>query len=485
MKRLILVLICAIATFNCIAQNGRIVRGVVYDYSGMPLPGATLTPVGTQLKYTAVSDGTFQFEVPYDARFIEASKPGYLSQKVEIDGGYMVFKLKIDKKYEEKIAKEEAERARAAQEAAMLLQREAEARAWAAEQERLAKQRAEEAARLAAQREAEIKARAEEYERMVRLKAEEEARLAAEREAAEKARAEEEKRQAELRALEEARLAAEREAAAKARAEEEKRLAQLKAEEDARLAAEREAAAKAIAEEEERLAQLKAEEEARLAAEREAAIMAKKAQMDSLMSVKAEAKAQKKAVADAYDAQYRNKGFVHGIEAGYIFSLMERYVIYENYGKRSYSTLNPAELVYSAGYRFNNWVSVGAGAGIVYEFTDLRAYGDKFSPVYKDNGSHEYSNVGVPVFLNAKFYLSRGKHQPMVSVSGGTYYWVSTGIIDDICLELGLGYNYRLGYRSNVYVMASFKSYPYLTANTRIMSRSADFGPCLKLGITL
>ena len=352
MRRFVLTMFCAILSIAGMAQNTRTVKGMVMTTDEEPLSGATIRVLGSNSSVESSHDGRFEIEAPTHAKEIEALKDGYFNSRAEIDGTYIVFKLKFDKKgaknkaaeanakreaelearlvalenaksqnvvseeeLEEKIRAEvEAEiRAKLEEEARVKAEMEAKIRAELeakAKAEAEAKIKAETEARLKAEVEAKIKAEEEarlKAEAAVKAKAEEEARLKAE--AAAKAKAEEEARlkaeaAAKAKAEEEARLKAE--AAAKAKAEEEVRLkaeaaAKAKAEEEARLKAE--AAAKAKAEEEARLkaeaaAKAKAEEEARLKAE-----AAAKAKAEEEARLKAEAVAKAKAEAEAKQKQ--------------------------------------------------------------------------------------------------------------------------------------------------------------------------------------
>ena len=181
-----------------VAQNTRPVRGVVFDASGVPMVGATLTAIGSTDKTTSSTDGTFEMMVSPYTKSIEASKEGFISATAEVDGSYLVFKLAVDKKYLENKAKEE--------EAARLA---AEAKAKAEEEARLAEERRIAAEKLAAEKAEAARLAAEEKARLA-----EEKRIAAEKLAAERA--------------EQARLAAEakaRQEAEQARLAEEQRLA--------------------------------------------------------------------------------------------------------------------------------------------------------------------------------------------------------------------------------------------------------------------
>lgn len=137
------------------AQNQRIVKGYVYDANGRPLPGATVSPVGSNTLYQLhESDGSFSISVSFAYNQLTASCSGYVPVTKEIDGSYLLFYLQVDV---------EAERARIA----------AEERARREEEARI---RAEEDAKIRAQKEEEARIKAEET---AKIRAEQE-RLAAE-----------------------------------------------------------------------------------------------------------------------------------------------------------------------------------------------------------------------------------------------------------------------------------------------------------------
>ena len=91
------------------AQATRPVRGVVFDGSGVPMAGATLTAIGSTASQVSGADGTFEMMVSPYTKLIEASKEGFISAQAEVDGSYLVFKLQVDKKYAENKAKAEEE----------------------------------------------------------------------------------------------------------------------------------------------------------------------------------------------------------------------------------------------------------------------------------------------------------------------------------------------------------------------------------------
>lgn len=200
-RKISLILLCCIASLTIVAQNTRLVKGVVFSDQEIPLKGATITLVGMPGSTQTDENGLFEFSVSPYAKQVEATCEGYFPKKAEIDGTYLIFKLKVDKKYAQKKAKEE------------------EAARKAAQKEAKAKAKAEEQARLAAEKGTKEKAQAAEQ-----------ARLTAERKA---------RQEAETKTKEQAHIAAQHNAEAKA--EEQARLAAEKAERDslAKIAAEK------------------------------------------------------------------------------------------------------------------------------------------------------------------------------------------------------------------------------------------------------
>ena len=290
MKRIILIIFCAILSIAGMAQNTSVVKGMVMNADEEPLSGATVRVLGFSNSTVSSHDGKFEMTIPVHAKEIQASKDGYFESVAEIDGTYIIFKLKFDKKG----AKNKAAESNARRDA------ELEARLVALENAKAHVEVKDKNVGKVSEAELEEKIRAE-VEAKIRAEMEEEARLKAEMEA--KIRAElEAKAEAELRTKLEAEARIKAEVAAKAKAEEEARLkaeaaAKAKAEEEARLKAE--AAARAKAEEEARLkaeaaAKAKAEEEARLKAE-----AAARAKAEEEARLKAEVAAKAKAEEEA------------------------------------------------------------------------------------------------------------------------------------------------------------------------------------------
>ena len=280
MKRIILIIFCAILSIAGMAQNTSVVKGMVMNADEEPLSGATVRVLGFSNSTVSSHDGKFEMTIPVHAKEIQASKDGYFESVAEIDGTYIIFKLKFDKKGAKNKAAESNARRDAELEARLIALENAKAHVEVKDKNVGKVSEAELEEKIRAEVEAKIRA---EMEEEARLKAEMEAKIRAELEA---------KAEAELRTKLEAEARIKAEVAAKAKAEEEARLkaeaaAKAKAEEEARLKAE--AAARAKAEEEARLkaeaaARAKAEEEARLKAE-----VAAKAKAEEEARLKAEA----------------------------------------------------------------------------------------------------------------------------------------------------------------------------------------------------
>ena len=206
MKRLLLIVCALLLSGTLIAQNTRLIKGIVRAKDGTPLKGAIIKSSSDDVSVTAAEGGAFEIKVSPYTTYLEVTMDKYIPARAEIDGSYVFVYLKFDKQYAYAVALAEAQKIAAAQ-------KEAVAKAKAEEQERIAAQKN-------AEKEAETKA-----------KAEEQARLIAQKEAAAKAKVEEQERIA-------AQKNAEKEAETKAKAEEQARLtAQREAESQAKLLA--------------------------------------------------------------------------------------------------------------------------------------------------------------------------------------------------------------------------------------------------------
>lgn len=192
--------------------------------------------------------------------------------------------------------------------------------------------------------------------------------------------------------------------------------------------------------------------------------------------------------ANAENIQYRNSGLIHTFEAGYKYPIAsESKIIYENLGVRKVKTLHPLELTYSIGYRFSNWVSLSVGSGLSYEAVDLRRYGDKIVSEYVVSGilsEDVYSNVDIPLLLDLRVYLSQNKFQPFLALKGGMYMLNSSALL----LDGGIGCNFRLNKRCNLYLLASASLYPSIwgtSGEEPVMGRRNALAPGFKIGFSL
>ncbi len=434
MKRYLLLGLCVLVSFVGFAQSDRVVRGVVMDVNDTPLVDATIKAVSSSETMKTGPGGMFTMTVSPFVKFIEASYEGYISMLAEIDGSYLIFRLKEDKKYWDNKAK-------------------AEAAAKAAEEEaRLAEQKRIEAERLEAERLAAEKAKAEEAARLA-----EEKRLAAEKAAAEKAAAEKAKAEEAARIAEQKRLAAEKAAAEKAAAEkakaeeaariaEQKRLEQERIAEQKRLAAEKAAAEKAAAEKAKAEEAARIAEQKRLAAEKAAAEKAARLGVEKTRTEKVVANTE--GVIKAKNVKEKLKGYNSYLEVTY--SLTER---------QDWLGLN-----YIGGYKFNNrfFLGVGLGANVAYDWR-------KMNPIPKGLLIKTVSNYSFPAFVHFRANFLKGKVSPLFALSAGVRYAPN----QELPLELGvikyntfgmmanpqIGLNFRASKNFGVYFTAGYECF--------------------------
>ena len=486
MKRLLFIALCCLLPLMGAAQATRPVRGVVFDGSGVPMAGATLTAIGSTASQVSGTDGTFEMMVSPYTKFVEASKEGYITAQAEVDGSYLVFKLQVDKKYAENKAKAEEEARKAAEAENARLAAEAEAARLAAEkveQERKAaeeRKRIEEEKRIAAEKVAAEKAERDRLAAEAKAKAEEEKRIAAEKAAAEKAEAAKRAAEEKARIAEEKRIAAEKAAAEKAEkarlaAEEKKRI-----EEEKRIAAEKAAAEKA--------------ERQRIAAEeksKQSAVKASKEDDGSRLAKQEEAKAKKAEAKKARIEEWKQaslKGYRSMVEFAFMmdFDLMPSY-----------------NLHYIGGYQINNYLYVGAGAGVCLH-----------ESVFGDNAIAEWSQepqtgflplkfVNVPVFAYFRANFINRRCTPYFAVAAGyrfstkhyfnmpwdnqSEHYSTSGLL----INPQLGVNLRMTNRADVYLAAGFnmQQMPVFNAGESTMfdakfGKKFCYGFDLRLGFT-
>lgn len=132
MKRLLL-LLCVMLPCVGMAQ-GRIVKGIVFGPNDTPFEGVVVCAVGSTESTITDKGGNFELSVSPYATFVEAKMEGFITSRTEIDGSFLMIRLKQDKKYWEEKAKAEA------------------AERLAAEKAETARLKAEEGARIAEQK---------------------------------------------------------------------------------------------------------------------------------------------------------------------------------------------------------------------------------------------------------------------------------------------------------------------------------------------
>lgn len=132
MKRLLLLLCVMLPCFSM--AQGRIVKGIVFGPNDTPIEGVAVCAVGSTESTTTDKGGNFELSVSPYATFVEAKMEGFITSRAEIDGSFLMIRLKQDKKYWEEKAKAEA------------------AERLAAEKAEAARLKAEEGARIAEQK---------------------------------------------------------------------------------------------------------------------------------------------------------------------------------------------------------------------------------------------------------------------------------------------------------------------------------------------
>ena len=109
MRRILKLAVCIVLllpSLLAIAQtNGRIVKGVVLDEGGSPVPSVVILAEGGS-KYEPNPDGSFSIQVPFQCRHLEFSAPFYHKVTMEVDGSFLYVKMQFDKEAKEAVEKE-------------------------------------------------------------------------------------------------------------------------------------------------------------------------------------------------------------------------------------------------------------------------------------------------------------------------------------------------------------------------------------------
>lgn len=107
--------------------QGRIVKGIVFGPNDTPIEGVAVCVVGSTESTTTDKGGNFELSVSPYATFVEAKMEGFITSRAEIDGSFLMIRLKQDKKYWEEKAKAETARLKAEEEARIAEQKRIEA----------------------------------------------------------------------------------------------------------------------------------------------------------------------------------------------------------------------------------------------------------------------------------------------------------------------------------------------------------------------
>lgn len=92
-------MLCLAIYVGSLAQNNRIVYGMVVDKDGCPIINAMVMPIGLQQSVVTGDDGKFQISVPYSVREMRVSAKGCYAQVQEIDGSFLLFKMNYNSNY--------------------------------------------------------------------------------------------------------------------------------------------------------------------------------------------------------------------------------------------------------------------------------------------------------------------------------------------------------------------------------------------------
>lgn len=451
MKKLFTVLLLLAVCLALQAQDFTKVKGVVVDASGTPIVGATVTAVGTKVSTRTGSGGSFELMVPSSVRYVRVQKSMYLAKNAAVSGSMRV-SLEIDKEAAERAAAEKAAAAKAAAEKARI---------------------AAEKARLAAE-----KAKAEEE---ARARAAEEARQKAIRDSIAQVEKEREKEriiaEARIRVAAEMRAKAIRDSLAQVEKERLEAEARARAAEEARQQAIRDSIARVEARQQairDSIAAVRAREifvRDSIAAAEARAIFVR----DSIAAALKQQKKDAKKAADAeYDARFRNRGIENTIEFGYAYQLpmgKMRELRYLYSGYRSMSALHPVFVDYTLSYRFNRIISIGIGAGFIYNLKSIVIENDII--VGTDEGWKE-KRFDIPVYLDIKTRFGRKAVRPLLDIKGGFYPVTKSLFIDG-----GLGLEVRTSKRTAINLTASVRTTPFFEVDFALGSPKTRYAPCL------
>ena len=148
------------------------------------------------------------------------------------------------------------------------------------------------------------------------------------------------------------------------------------------------------------------------------------------------------------------------IRASYAIQMASCEVAYRNSGYRSYGSLHPFTIDYTLSYKLNDVLSVGVGAGVLYNAKSITIAGDRF--VFYDDTGNSFSfdsperRLEIPLFATLSIHPGSGKVRPSIAISGGVYPLSSLFLVEGM-----LGAEYRLGQKRSIEAGLIFKTTPY------------------------
>lgn len=435
MRRYIFVLVLSLLTMAATAQN-RVVRGVVYDTSRRPLKGAVVSAIGYDMKAESNEDGTFAITVPISAKGLKATKEGYSSHALEIDGSYLMFTLKA-------ISSKGTQAA---------------ATPSAAEQSRVVRGVVFSASNMP------IKG----------------ATLLADRKTVVAESRNDGTFEVSVSTFARS-ITARKEGCLDQTLEIDGSYLMFSLKPDKTW--EREQAEKAAAREKFVVDSLVAIQVALVAAREkyvaDSLAAVKRAEREEAAKEKADKKAAQKAAVEKYDSQFKNHGFICGLDFAYGYQVAKGDVVFKDRGWREYGDQIPLQLCFSVGYRVNYLFAISAGAGVLYDVKNISIKNDSFAPGYYPD--FRLKQIDVPIFLKADLYMSKGKVQPLLSVSGGLYALSVSTLVD-----AGIGCSVRISKSSALNILASFRTtpWPYFDEEAKASGYKMAPTPGFKVGFS-
>lgn len=199
-------------------------------------------------------------------------------------------------------------------------------------------------------------------------------------------------------------------------------------------------------------------------AEKERIATEEQARKDAEAKAKAEAKAEKRAAAkakdDAYNEKFKNKGLVSSIDFSYVYELSSSDVlVYKYSGYRTYGNLSPMQLTYTLSYKFNRWISLGIGAGALFNAKSITIVNDSFA---SPNENFKEQRLDIPIFMDIKVNFLRTRVRPYISLSGGYYFLSKTPMGEG---GIGCEIRFSKNYSFHIQASASLTPWPWFRNN--------------------